>query len=91
MLCGCVWVFILHPLLFPSGGGRKWALSSEYKIDQVNFTDWMSFLTSNKKWKATLIQKLSPQIPKAFLQHGGAEKAKIDLSINALLSLQIIA
>ena len=44
---GCVCVFVLRLLLFPYRGGRTRALSSAYKSDQVDFTDWMSFLTSN--------------------------------------------
>lgn len=42
--CVC---FILLSLLFPYRGGRLWALSSESKIDQVDGTDWMTFLSSN--------------------------------------------
>ena len=45
--------------------------SQNRKIDQADFTDWMSFLTSNLIWKeSVLIQKPSAQIPKAFQQHG---------------------
>ena len=40
--------FVICPLLFPSRGG--WDMdfkSSKCKIDQVDITDWMSFLQSN--------------------------------------------
>ena len=43
----CVFVFVLSPLLFASRGVRLRALSSECKIDQVDFADWMSFLQSD--------------------------------------------
>ena len=45
----CLWslcVFVLGPSIFPSGEGRMWVLSSECKIEQASFTDWMSFLPS---------------------------------------------
>ena len=42
-----VYVFALRPLLFLYRGGRSRALSSACKSDQVDFTDWMSFLTPN--------------------------------------------
>ena len=38
---------LLGPLLFPSKRGRTRVLSSECKIDQADFPDWMSFLPSN--------------------------------------------
>ena len=41
-----IYFFVLRPL-FPYGGGRTWALSSVYKTDQAEFTDWMPFLPSN--------------------------------------------
>ena len=37
----CVCVFVLLPLLFPSRGGRKQALSFECKIDQGDYTTWI--------------------------------------------------
>ena len=40
-------MLISRPLLFPSKGGRGRAFSTECQIDQANFTDWMSFLSSN--------------------------------------------
>ena len=46
-----------YPLLLPSRGGRTWALNSECKIDQAEFTGWMSFLLSN------LLEEISPKYP----------------------------
>ena len=57
--------------------GRTQALSSTYKTDQAAFTDWMSFLPSNLIRKSALIQKSFMQLPKAFHQHGKAEKTTI--------------
>ena len=56
--------------------GRTQALSSTCKTDQAAFTDWMAFLPSNLR-KSALIQKSFVQIPKAFHQHGKAEKTTI--------------
>ena len=47
-------VFVLRSLLLPSRESRTWALRSESKIDQTDFTDWMYFLPSN------LMKKTSP-------------------------------
>lgn len=41
-----IFLFVLHLLLFPPRGGSIQALSSEYKIIHVDFTDTMSFLPS---------------------------------------------
>ena len=38
---------VLRPLLFPSLGDRIWALTSDCKIDQSDFTDWICFLRSS--------------------------------------------
>ena len=47
-VCVCfVCVFVLRLLLLPSREGRTLALRSECKIDQADFTDWMSFLPSD--------------------------------------------
>ena len=47
-VCVCMCVYVcLSPLVFPSEGLRTRALSSEFKNDQANFTDWMSFVSSN--------------------------------------------
>ena len=35
---------VLRPLLFSSRGSGKWVLSSECKIYQADFTDWMPSL-----------------------------------------------
>ena len=43
----CVCVLVLRLLLSPYRGDRMQALSSTCKTDQADFTDWMSFLTSN--------------------------------------------
>ena len=45
----------LSPLLFPFRGGRPGALSSAYKADCADFTDWMSLLPSN------IMEEISPQ------------------------------
>ena len=44
----------LSPLLFPFRGGRPGALSSAYKADCADFTDWMSLLPSN------IMEEISP-------------------------------
>lgn len=44
----------LDPLLFPYRGGRRWALISERKIVQADFTDHLPF---NPMKEITLIQK----------------------------------
>ena len=36
--------FVLRPTLLPTNGGRTSALSSKYKIDETDFTDWRSIL-----------------------------------------------
>ena len=53
-MCVCVCVFVLHTSLFPSRGGRMRALNSECKINQADFTDNMSFPSSN------LMEEISP-------------------------------
>ena len=40
-------MFVLRSLLFPYKGARASTLSSECKIDQADFTDWITFLLSN--------------------------------------------
>ena len=45
-VCLCVCLFNLRPLIFPSRGGKTRDLSSGCKIDQVDFTDWITFLSS---------------------------------------------
>lgn len=40
-------VLLLNPLLISSTGGVVQVLSSEWKISQADFTEWMSFLSSN--------------------------------------------
>ena len=48
-------LFILYPLLlFLSRGGQMWPLSFECKIDEADFTDCMSFLSTN------LMEEISP-------------------------------
>ena len=42
-------MFILRPLLFPLRGGKMLAVSSEYKLINMIFTNSMSFLSSNVK------------------------------------------
>ena len=41
------YVFILRLSLFPYKGVRVRVLSSAFKTDQADFSDWMSFLPSN--------------------------------------------
>ena len=53
----CVYVFVLHPLLFSYRGNRTRALNSEGKHDRADFTDWMSFLLPNSMEDSALIQK----------------------------------
>ena len=63
------------PKLFPNKVRRTWSLSSECKLDQADFTDWISFLRSNPmSRKSDLILRLSP---KAFHQLGKTEKTMI--------------
>ena len=40
----CLYVFVLHLLLFFFRGGRALALRFEWKIEHADSTDWMSFL-----------------------------------------------
>ena len=42
-------VLLLNPLLISSTGGVVQVLSSEWKINQADFTEWMSFLSSNSE------------------------------------------
>ena len=46
-------------LLFPSRGARTQILSGEFRINQADYTDWMSFLPPN------LMEEISPD-PEAF-------------------------
>ena len=39
--------FVLRPTSLPTKVGRTSALSSKYKIDETDFTDWRFFLSSN--------------------------------------------
>ena len=43
----CMCLFVLHSSLLPHSGGRTKALISACKIDQADFTDWVSILPSN--------------------------------------------
>lgn len=52
----CVCVFVLRPLSFPTWGNREWAVNSEYKIDQADITEWISFLPS------TFMEEVSPDL-----------------------------
>ena len=54
----CLCVYVLRSLSFPIIRGRMWASSSECKIDQAYFTDWMSFLQSNLMEEIGLHPKL---------------------------------
>lgn len=40
-------VLLLNPLLISSTWGVVQVLSSAWKINQADFTEWMSFLSSN--------------------------------------------
>ena len=64
------------------------------KIDQPDFTDWMSLLPSNlvdennpnpEAFSTILIQKPSAQIHKAFNQHGIIEKTECYVGLNTLI------
>ena len=37
-------MFVLRPVLFSKRGGSRWALTSRYKTDRADFTDWMYVL-----------------------------------------------
>ena len=68
--------FVSRSLLFPHRVGRTEALSSACKTDQADFTDWMSFLTSN------LIKEINPtevlsKNTSVFHQNGEAGKTMI--------------
>lgn len=71
----CMRVFVLPTCVFPSRGSRMQGLSYECKIDQANFTYWMSFLSSN------LLQEINrnPEILSANTL------AKINVDIDALI------
>ena len=70
---------IVRPKLFPNGVGRTWSLIKTWiKLDQADFTDWISFLRSNSMGrKPALIMRLSMLTPKAFHQHEKTEKTMI--------------
>ena len=60
------------------GGCRTRVLSSEFKTEQAKFTEWLCPSYHLTTWrKSVRIQKPSAQIPKAFYQHGIAEKTKV--------------
>ena len=52
-MCVCV---LVRPLLFCTKRGKMWVLSSECKIDQTDFTNWVSFLPSN------LMEEIRPNL-----------------------------
>ena len=64
-------------LTIPFGRGQDTEFKFWMQTELVNFTDWLSFLTSNltEEIKAR-IHEPSSQISKAFNQHGAAEKIK---------------
>lgn len=64
--CHILCSFVFCPLPFSSRGPRTEALSSEYKIDQADFTERMAFLSTNFIEEINLIQKYSAQTPKTF-------------------------
>ena len=69
---------IVCPKLFPNGVGRTCSLSCECKLDQADFTDWISFLRSNPMGrKPALIMRLSMLTSRAFHQHEKAETTMI--------------
>ena len=84
-LCVYVCVLVLCLLLFPSKQGRVWTLSSEYNIDQVVLTDWISFLPSNLRVEINPNPEALSAKPKTFNQHEIAEKANDHLGIKALI------
>ena len=50
------------------------ALTSAYKTDQADFTDWISFVPSNLTEEISPNKEASTQIPKVFHQHEKSEK-----------------
>ena len=54
-----IYVFVLHPLLFPSEEGKTQTLNSECKIDLADFTDSVSFYHPTSRSKLALTQTLS--------------------------------
>ena len=62
-------VFVLDTLLFLSRGIRMWALSSECKTVQADFTDWMSFLSSSLVEEIISNSEALNTNTKAFVQH----------------------
>ena len=59
--------------------------SSEYNIDQVVLTDWISFLPSNLRVEINPNPEALSAKPKTFNQHEIAEKANDHLGIKALI------
>ena len=57
--------------------GRTQALSSACKIDQADFTDWMTFLTSNLMEEISLNAEVLIEKPKVFYKHGEVGKTMI--------------
>ena len=72
---GILSVFILCPLLFSSRRNRTWTLSSKCKIDQVDFPDRVSFLSS--KFLEINPSKAALSENTVFLQHGIIDKMTI--------------
>lgn len=62
-----------------------WTLSSEYNIDQVVLTDWISFLPSNLRVEINRNPEALGAKPKTFNQHEIAEEANDHLGIKALI------
>ena len=83
--CEAFLMIFSRSLLFLSRKGRTWALNSECKIDYADFTDWLSFLTSN------IIEENNPNLDAlsaklySFNRHGITEKAKNHIGINTLI------
>ena len=59
-------LLVLDLLLFPSREGGAWVLSSECKIDQTDFTNWMFFLPSHFMKEISRTQKSKAKV---FYQH----------------------
>ena len=71
-MCVCFITFVT-----PLGRGGTQALSCGCKVDQVDFTDMMSFLASNLMVDISPNSEVLVQIPESFYQDGIAKKTKM--------------
>ena len=87
-VCVCVCVFVcvrFTSFIIPLELARMQALRSVYTFTKLIVPTRRPSNHQTSQSKSVLIQKPSAQIPKAFNQHGTAEKPNNYLGLNALL------